>query len=114
MGYILHSVPVQLRKSELMVPPISMYHLRKILALKKSGLDFERPTEEQTGEIIDIMIDVIRENYPEMSVEDISKELDMSNIASVISASQSLPKNAMTQAGMTKTVESPTEQVTQS
>ena len=107
MAYVLHSTEVQLRTRTVMVPPISMYHLRKLLELRDTGVDLDKPNADGIGKIIALLAEVIAENHPEVTEDVLAKELDANNMPIVLSAIQSLPKNSTAQTGMTTPVVSP-------
>ena len=106
---VLYSTEVELRKGTIMVPPISMYHLRKLLELKDKGIDLDVPDSKGLMEIISLLLEVIQENHPELTYDEFEKNLDAAGMQRVITAIQGLPKNSTAQAGMTTPVESQTE-----
>lgn len=99
MDYILYSTPVKLNKIEVMVPPISMYHMKRLLELRDSGTNFETPGKEDLTKILNLIGDVIRENHPDLTDEVLEKEINPVNLREIMSAIQGLPKNSTAQTG---------------
>lgn len=108
MSYVLYSTEVQLRTKTIMVPPMSMYHLRCLLDLRGQGVDLDNPSAGDIKKLVELLLEVVKENHPDLTYNEFEKELDVRSLKQVIEATQSLPKNVTAQAGMTKTVESPT------
>lgn len=104
MDYVLYSTPVKLRKAEVMVPPISMYHMRKLLNLRDSGVDLDNPDGKGLEAILRLLHEVIQENHPDLDFEKFEREVDASNLREIMIAVQGTPKNVTAQAGtMTQT-----------
>lgn len=109
MEYVLYSTPVKLRKIEIMVPPISMYHMRKLLNLRDSGIDLDNPDGKGLEAIVRLLHEVVQENHPELTFEEFEKQMDASNLATVMAAVQGVPKNVTAQAGKMNQAESPAQ-----
>jgi hypothetical protein len=99
MDYILYSTPVKLRHQEVQVPPISMYHMKRLLELRDKGVNLEDPTYEDLNKILSLIGDILRENHPELTDEVLEKELDVASLREVMKAIQGLPKNSTAQIG---------------
>ncbi len=102
MSYILYSVPVKLRHLEIQVPPISVYHMRKLIELRDSGVDIANPKAKDFTTLVDLVVEVIQENHPEITSDTLQKELDTFNLKAVMDAMQNAPKNVTAQTGMTQ------------
>ena len=109
MSYVLYSTPVKLRKMEVMVPPISMYHMRKLLELRDSGVDLDNPDGKGLEAIVRLLHEVVQENHPELGFEQFEREVDASNLREIMMAVQGIPKNVTAQTGMMTQPESPQE-----
>jgi hypothetical protein len=111
MNYVLYSTPVKVRSGrELMIPPISMYHLRKMLELKDQGVNLDEPDAVGMGKLMSLFVEIIQENHPDLTLEQFEKEVDAHILQEVVAAVQGTPKNSMPQIGMTTPVEeAPTE-----
>lgn len=107
MGYVLYSTEIQLRTQKVMVPPMSMYHLRCLLDLRTQGVNLDEPTSEDMKKIITLLLEVVNENHPELTYDQFEKELDIRSLKEVMEAMQSLPKNSTVQTGMMTPVTSP-------
>lgn len=107
MSYVLYSTPVKLRTREIMVPPISMYHMRKMLELRDKGVDLDNPDASGLQEILKLLCEVIQENHPEMTYEEFERQIDASNLREVMVAVQGMPKNVTAQTGKMNQMESP-------
>lgn len=99
MDYILYSVPVKLRGMEIMVPPISVYHLRKLLELRDNGVNLDEPTAADLGKIIGLIGDVIRENHPDLTNDQLEKAIDTISLREIMQAVTGIPKNVTAQTG---------------
>lgn len=99
MDYILYSTPVKLNKMEVMVPPISMYHMKRLLEMKNNGVNLENPGLEDLNKILRLIGDIIRENHSELTDEILEKEINSINLGDIMSAIQGLPKNLTAQTG---------------
>lgn len=99
-NYVLYSTPVQLRSIEVMVPPISMYHLRKILELRDDGVNIDDPDAAGVLKLLGVIHEMIQENHPELTYDDFEKQVDSRNLQELMVAAQSMPKNATPQTGM--------------
>jgi hypothetical protein len=99
MEYILYSTPVKLRKMEIMVPPISMYHMRKLMEIRDSGVDLNAPKAEELDRILTLFTEIIKENHPDLTKEVLEKEIDAANLGKLIDAIQATPKNSTAQTG---------------
>lgn len=109
MSYVLYSTPVKTRSErELMVPPISMYHLRKMLELKDQGVDLDQPDAVGITKLMSLLVEVIQENHPDLTLEQFEKEVDAHILQEVVAAIQGTPKNSMPQIGMTNPVQEAT------
>ncbi len=99
MDYILYSTKVKLRDMELMVPPISVYYLRKLLELKDSGTNLDDPTADDLGKIVDLIGDVIKENHPDLDKVKLEKSIDVQTLREIMDALTGIPKNVIAQTG---------------
>ena len=100
MEYILYSTMVKLRKGrEIMVPPISMYHMKKLLELKEQGVNLDDPNSSDLSKILSLIGEVIRENHPDLTDEELVKEVDARALQEIMVAIQNLPKNSTAQTG---------------
>jgi len=99
MDYILYSTPVKLRNMEIMVPPISMYHMKRLLEIRDSGVNLDNPSYEDLSKILHLIGDIIRENHPDLKDEELEKQMDVASLKDVMTAIQGLPKNSIAQTG---------------
>lgn len=99
MSYILHSTEVQLRSSKVMVPPMSMYHMRRLLGLKNEGVDLDNPDAEGVKKLMDLLHEVVQENHPELTFEDFERQVDASNLGELVATMNALPKNSTAPVG---------------
>jgi len=99
-NYVLYSTPVKLRSIDIMVPPISMYHLRKILEIRDSGVDIDNPDATGVIQLLAVIHEMIQENHPDLSYEEFEKQVDARNLQTLMIAAQSMPKNATPPTGM--------------
>lgn len=109
-NYVLYSSEVQLRTMKVMVPPISMYHLRKILEIRDSGVDIDNPDAKGVLKLLSVIHEMIQENHPELDYETFEKQVDSRNLQALMLASQSMPKNATPQTGMMNQAAEATDQ----
>ena len=107
--YILYSTPVKLRTIDVMVPPISMYHLRKILEIRDSGVDIDNPDSEGMIKLLHVIHEMVQENHPELEYDNFERQVDSRNLQELMLASQSMPKNVTPQTGMTSQAVGPQE-----
>lgn len=100
MDYILYSTPVNLRKMEVMVPPISMYHMKRLLEMRDAeGVNLDNPGLEDLNKILHLIGDILRENHPDLTDETLEKEIDARTLREIMDAIQGLPKNSTAQTG---------------
>lgn len=99
MDYVLYSTPVNLRKIQIQVPPISMYHMRKLLNLRDSGINLDNPDGKGLEAITRLLHEVVQENHPELTFEQFEREVDASNLREIMVAIQGIPKNVTAQDG---------------
>ena len=107
MSYILHSTEVQLRTRKVMVPPISMYHLRKLLSLRDEGINLDNPGREGIARLVELFTEILSENHSDITVESLEKEIDAANLKDLVAAMNSLPKNSTALTGAKETTEQP-------
>lgn len=103
MDYILYSTPVKLNHMEVMVPPISMYHMKRLLELRDTGANLENPGKDDLTKILSLIGDIIRENHPDLTDEVLEKEINAINLKEIMAAIQGLPKNSIAQNGSQET-----------
>lgn len=99
MEYILYSTEVKLQHMSVMVPPMSMYHMRRLLELKDQGIKFDDPTAEDLKKIVGLLHEVIKENHPDLDYDTLEREMDARSLQEVMVAIQNLPKNLTAQTG---------------
>ncbi len=110
-NYVLYSTPVQLRTREVMVPPISMYHLRKILEIRDAGVDIDNPDAAGVLKLLSVIHEMIQENHPDLTYDDFEKQVDSRNLQQLMIAAQSMPKNVTPQTGTMSQTEEATNQL---
>jgi hypothetical protein len=84
---------------EVQVPPISMYHMKRLLEMRDKGVNLDNPGLEDLNLILGLIGDILRENHPELTNEVLEKEIDAVNLRDVMTAIQGLPKNSTAQIG---------------
>lgn len=99
MDYVLYSTPVKLSNIEVMVPPISMYHMKRLLEMKDNGVNLESPGLKDLNQILGLVGDIIRENHKDLTDEILEKEINAINLREIMAAIQGLPKNSIAQIG---------------
>lgn len=84
---LIEGVKINLGGDNYIVPPLSFKNLRMLqpkLGLLKTVGDV--PTEEQTDAIAQIVLMALSRNYPDLTLDQVSEVLDLSNMKQVLPA----------------------------